>query len=306
MFMDFITRLYESDYFIICLFSVIAILVFTFIIIAVAGKKNKEKVDEFNTNLNDTSQIPTDNVAFADTTPPATPLEVPVEPIVVAEPITDVSVADSPPIYESPDKTMDFSDVNISLTDENPEPTLTSLENEEPVNTEIEQETPKIEEGGFNFDSVFEPVTPQAPMNPFENVVQSVGVEPEPVFQNSFPEPEPTPIEEPQPEEEPYNPALENTAKINIGEQFSSVFVESPETTETPIFQPEPEPEPQPEMEPVLTPDPQPTIDDIELPKMADEEPTENATQYENSFNVTLEEEKPVESIFPNIDNKEQ
>jgi len=252
--MDFITRLYESDYFIISLFSVIAILVFTFIIIAIAGKKNKEKVDEFNDNLNDTSSIPTDNVAFADTTPEAAPLEVPVAPI-EETPVADISVADSEPIYESPDKTMDFSDTNLSLNEEEPELELTAVENEEPI---IESAETPVEESEPDFKNVFEHPPTEAPINPFESIPPVQEEPSEPVFENTFPEPEPATVEE------NYNPALENTAKINLGEQFSSVFVDNQTEEEMPTFQPEP----------------QPTIDDIELPKMADESPTEDSTQF--------------------------
>jgi len=257
--------------------------VFTFIIIAVAGKKNKGKVDDFNkTNLDNTAEAPTDNVAFAETTPEPTPLEVPVEPI-SPEPIADVSVADSVPIYESPERTMDFSDINVPVTDQTLSPELEPVSTEEPANLE----TPAVE-NEFKFDNVFEPVV-ETPINPFENPAPIVEETPAPVFENTFPEPDATPIEEPQPEES-YNPALENTAKINMNEQFSSVFVEPPqEETPTPIVKETPTPG---EETPVPGAEPQPTIDDVELPKMAEETPTEDAPQYENSFNINPEDNK--------------
>ena len=71
--MDFLNKLYESNYFGIGLFAVIAFLVVTFLIVLFFGKKDEKK-----RKLEATQKIASNNT-FKETTEP-TPVELPADP----------------------------------------------------------------------------------------------------------------------------------------------------------------------------------------------------------------------------------
>jgi len=93
--MDFLNKLYESNYFGIGLFTVICFLVVTFLIVLFFGKKDekKRKLEE-TMKLNSVSEA---EDTFSETTPVA-PVEVPVAPVEPVAPIEEVA----PVIFEKP------------------------------------------------------------------------------------------------------------------------------------------------------------------------------------------------------------
>ena len=88
--MDFLNRLYESNYFGIGLFAVISFLVVTFLVVLFFGKKDeqKRKLDD-NTNSYAVPGI-NDEPAFRETSVP-TPVEVPAPSVQPVEPVQTVA-----------------------------------------------------------------------------------------------------------------------------------------------------------------------------------------------------------------------
>ena len=85
--MDFLNKLYESNYFGIGLFAVICVLVVAFLIVLFFGKKDEKK-----RNLEETAKLNLQNEqnTFNETTP-ETPVEVAVAPTLeTVEPVTPV------------------------------------------------------------------------------------------------------------------------------------------------------------------------------------------------------------------------
>lgn len=208
--MDFLNKLYESNYFGIGLFAVIAFLVVTFLIVLFFGKKDEKK-----RKLEATQKIASDNT-FKETTEP-TPVEIPVNP----EPVAPINLepehtVDSPisnpvetPVYEQVVKPVEPVTPIMPTPPVNPVPVapvkeeenhfVDNLSVEEPIRPIID--TPKVE-------PIITPVAPTIP----ENTV----VEPPKVV-------EPTKIEIPReepPKVEEITPIIkEEEPKLQINEE---------------------------------------------------------------------------------------
>lgn len=165
--MDFLNKLYESNYFGIGLFAVISFLVVTFLVVLFFGKKdeNKRKLEETNKiRIDDSAEN-----AFKETTVEA-PVEVPIapvqEPTVPVMPINEIPVTptetiapinfDSVPVepvapinYEESKEVEDIQFVDNLMVEEPvviPEPVIPTAPIElEPINFEMPVE-PKVME----------------------------------------------------------------------------------------------------------------------------------------------------------------
>ena len=196
--MDFLNKLYESNYFGIGLFAVIAFLVVTFLIVLFFGKKDEKK-----RKLEATQKLAADNT-FKETTEP-TPVEIPanpepvepinleansiVEPVVMTpneplvkpvEPVTPIMP--TPPINQEP--------INPIKEEDN---FVDNLSIEEPVRPVID--TPKVEPI----------ITPVAPIIKDEPVVEPPIKVIEPI-KIEIPKETITPVEPIIKEEEPLPP----------------------------------------------------------------------------------------------------
>lgn len=204
--MDFLDKLYSSNYFGIGLFAVIAFLVVTFLIVLFFGKKDEKK-----RKLEATQKLETENT-FKETGA-ATPVEIPVNPEPVApinleptdvtintpvEPISTIPVEPVTPVMPVPPvepATRDDSNEYIdNLTVE--EPTVTPV-------TPIITETPQVDN--------FTPVTPIITED------SKVEVMPKRI------ELEPTKIEIPQ---ETVKPIINNEIPIPVTEPVRPVIEE--------------------------------------------------------------------------------
>ena len=205
--MEFITNLYESDYFLIGLFSLIAVLAFIFIVLAiVSGKKNKEGTEEVKpepANTDAFQEVPVAPVEATVTpepapevvTPPAEPItqSAPLNVEPVAEPIVEpilennafepiqigeitpeevVEVEKIPPNLFGPIEVEDF-DPEATLAEIKAEPILPKEEittPEGPFEPVIDIPTPKVDPSTEQFSSVFiEPtIEPEIPELPKE------------------------------------------------------------------------------------------------------------------------------------------
>ena len=165
--MDFLDRLYSSNYFGIGLFAVIAFLVVTFLVVLFFGKKDEKK-----RKLEETGKVETQSeVAFKETTP-VTPVEVgeklePVAPINL-EPVEE---GNNTPVFQSTPITpvMPVPPVEPVKVEENNE-YVDNLTVEEPTIA-----TPQVEPV---VEPVITPVTPIIKEEPKEEIKPSIELEP--------------------------------------------------------------------------------------------------------------------------------
>ena len=218
--MDFLDKLYSSNYFGIGLFAVIAFLVVTFLIVLFFGKKDEKK-----RKLEATQNISTEN-SFKETSTP-TPVEIPKNP----EPVAPINLG-SEPVKEENSQSIPLEPVTpvmpvppvapIKLEENDNNEYVENLTVEEPKKevevpvTPIIDETPKAE-----------PVTPATPIihevpkkdvaTPFTPIIhEEPRVTPTPI--------EPTKIEIPQkpvePIIKPIEPIIkEEEPKLQINEE---------------------------------------------------------------------------------------
>ena len=172
--MDFLNKLYESNYFGIGLFAVIAFLVVTFLIVLFFGKKDEKK-----RKLEATQAVKTENT-FKETST-VSPVEIPANPEPVApinlEPENLVNEQTISPI--EPIEPQTISTPVEPVTPVMPVPPINQVDNNEFVNNlNIEEpvrptlvETPKVE-------PIVTPVTPIIPEQPQEpKVLESTRIE---------------------------------------------------------------------------------------------------------------------------------
>lgn len=164
--MDFLNKLYESNFFGIGLFAVISFLVVTFLIVLFFGKKDekKRKMEEQSN-----SGISNNTNAFQETTPVA-PLEIPTTPVAPInfdapvdqkiEPVTPV--APVPPI----------TPINLGETEATVAPVAPIVE---PIMPQVENVTPVVSSNPLNKEPekeiINEPVKPIIPESPVTPVI---------------------------------------------------------------------------------------------------------------------------------------
>lgn len=170
--MDFLNKLYSSEYFGIGLFCVIAFLVVTFLVVLFFGKKDekKRKLEETN-RLETVNEVPN---AFQETTTP-TPVEVPVENVAATlEPVTPIAPVEYEPVASETAVIEEKTDFVQNLTmEETPviEPVVISeVPTDAPVVVEQEKEIVPVE-------PIINPVEPQVEITPIENI-QPINIEP--------------------------------------------------------------------------------------------------------------------------------
>ena len=216
--MDFLNKLYESNYFGIGLFAVISFLVVTFLIVLFFGKRDEKKIKLEETNkLN----INNDENTFKETTAP-TPIEInptPVEPInydVPTEPIMPVNLEE-----ESKENL-----INPIINSENIAP-VAPLNYEEPATPIIEEKEEPIV-----FETPVDPIINEPVVTPMETI--------EPVAPINYEEPkiepvvmEPTKYEIPS---EPVTPQVMEPVRIDIPEESTPVVNEAPTVVDEPII----------------------------------------------------------------------
>lgn len=227
--MDFLNKLYESNYFGIGLFAVISFLVVTFLVVLFFGKKDEKKrkleaTNNINMNMNEENTFKETSVAA--------PLEMPVPPVESVTPIAPIAT----PITEESMPTLNVepvSPVSPLNFESTPVAPVAPINYEEPTdfveNLNIEEPAP-IE----TITPVMEPVvTPIAP------VVEELTVE------------EPKTIEEPV---RPIQPTIMEPIKIEIPEKpiIENSAIEMP----TPIIEEEPKPIIEEEVTPIIIEEP--------------------------------------------------
>ena len=187
--MDFLDRLYSSNYFGIGLFAVIAFLVVTFLIVLFFGKKDEKK-----RNLEATKNLNTEDT-FKETSTP-TPVEIPSNPEPVApinleptvpeqetpvvpsiepvQPIVDNTLVDTvtpvmpvPPVAPISYNDNDYVD---NLTVEEPQPSVPTIETPkvEPIITPV----PATEEPKVEAPIKLEPTKIEAPTEPITPIIK--------------------------------------------------------------------------------------------------------------------------------------
>ena len=203
--MDFLNKLYESNYFGIGLFAVIAFLVVTFLIVLFFGKKDEKK-----RKLEATQKLAADNT-FKETTEP-TPVEIPANPEPV-EPINLEANSIVEPVVMTPNEPL-VKPVE-PVTPIMPTPPI----NQEPIN-------PIKEEDNFVDNlSIEEPVRPVIDTPKVEPIITPVApiIKEEPVVEPPIKVVEPTKIEIPKevttPVEEITPIIKEEEPKLQINEE---------------------------------------------------------------------------------------
>ena len=226
--MNFLDKLYSSNYFGIGLFAVIAFLVVTFLIVLFFGKKDEKK-----RKLEATQKIGTENT-FKETGT-ATPVEIPVNPEPVA-PINlepNVSIKANEPV--KPVSTIPLDPVTPIMPVPPVEPVLKDDNNEYVDNLTIEEPVAK-------------PVTPIVPETPqvdnFTPVTPIITEDPKVVVTPKSIELNPTKIEIPK---ESVTPIINNEEPILVKETARPII----EERITPIIKEE-EPKLQINEEPVI------------------------------------------------------
>lgn len=201
--MDFLNKLYESNYFGIGLFAVIAFLVVTFLIVLFFGKKDEKK-----RKLEATQKLAADNT-FKETTEP-TPVEIPANPEPV-EPINLEANSIVEPVVMTPNEPL-VKPVE-PVTPIMPTPPI----NQEPIN-------PIKEEDNHFVDnlSIEEPVRPVIDTPKVEPIITPVApmIKDEPVVEPPIKVVEPTKIEIPKETITPVEPIIkEEEPKLEINEE---------------------------------------------------------------------------------------
>ena len=200
--MDFLNKLYESNYFGIGLFAVIAFLVVTFLIVLFFGKKDEKK-----RKLEATQKLAADNT-FKETTEP-TPVEIPANPEPV-EPINLEANSIVEPVVMTPNEPL-VKPVE-PVTPIMPTPPI----NQEPIN-------PIKEEDNFVDNlSIEEPVRPVIDTPKVEPIITPVApiIKDEPVVEPPVKVVEPTKIEIPKETITPVEPIIkEEEPKLEINEE---------------------------------------------------------------------------------------
>ena len=200
--MDFLNKLYESNYFGIGLFAVIAFLVVTFLIVLFFGKKDEKK-----RKLEATQKLAADNT-FKETTEP-TPVEIPANPEPV-EPINLEANSIVEPVVMTPNEPL-VKPVE-PVTPIMPTPPI----NQEPIN-------PIKEEDNFVDNlSIEEPVRPVIDTPKVEPIITPVApiIKDEPVVEPPIKVVEPTKIEIPKETITPVEPIIkEEEPKLEINEE---------------------------------------------------------------------------------------
>ena len=200
--MDFLNKLYESNYFGIGLFAVIAFLVVTFLIVLFFGKKDEKK-----RKLEATQKLAADNT-FKETTEP-TPVEIPANPEPV-EPINLEANSIVEPVVMTPNEPL-VKPVE-PVTPIMPTPPI----NQEPIN-------PIKEEDNFVDNlSIEEPVRPVIDTPKVEPIITPVVpiIKDEPVVEPPIKVVEPTKIEIPKETITPVEPIIkEEEPKLEINEE---------------------------------------------------------------------------------------
>ena len=190
--MDFLDKLYSSNYFGIGLFAVIAFLVVTFLVVLFFGKKDEKK-----RKLEETTKVGVTNEnAFKETTP-VTPVEIPVNP----EPVAPINLEPAAPVapVEPVVPIQTESTVNTQARENIPVPPVMPVPPVEPV---------KVEENNEYVDNltVEEPVRPVIETPHVEPIITPVTkIEQREEIKPSI-ELEPTKIEIPK---EPVTPIIE-------------------------------------------------------------------------------------------------
>ena len=201
--MDFLNKLYESNYFGIGLFAVIAFLVVTFLIVLFFGKKDEKK-----RKLEATQKLAADNT-FKETTEP-TPVEIPANPEPV-EPINLEANSIVEPVVMTPNEPL-VKPVE-PVTPIMPTPPI----NQEPIN-------PIKEEDNHFVDnlSIEEPVRPVIDTPKVEPIITPVApiIKDEPVVEPPIKVVEPIKIEIPKETITPVEPIIkEEEPKLEINEE---------------------------------------------------------------------------------------
>lgn len=200
--MDFLNKLYESNYFGIGLFAVIAFLVVTFLIVLFFGKKDEKK-----RKLEATQKLAADNT-FKETTE-STPIEIPANPEPV-EPINLEANSIVEPVVMTPNEPL-VKPVE-PVTPIMPTPPI----NQEPIN-------PIKEEDNFVDNlSIEEPVRPVIDIPKVEPIITPVApiIKDEPVVEPPIKVVEPTKIEIPKETITPVEPIIkEEEPKLEINEE---------------------------------------------------------------------------------------
>lgn len=200
--MDFLNKLYESNYFGIGLFAVIAFLVVTFLIVLFFGKKDEKK-----RKLEATQKLAADNT-FKETTE-STPVEIPANPEPV-EPINLEANSIVEPVVMTPNEPL-VKPVE-PVTPIMPTPPI----NQEPIN-------PIKEEDNFVDNlSIEEPVRPVIDTPKVEPIITPVApiIKDEPVVEPPIKVVEPTKIEIPKETITPVEPIIkEEEPKLEINEE---------------------------------------------------------------------------------------
>ncbi len=264
--MDFLNKLYESNYFGIGLFAVISFLVVTFLIVLFFGKKDekKRKLEATNKDL----VINNETNTFADTSSstkvevpiPVPPIETPIAPVMPVEPVVETPTTMAPepapvasepitepiiPTFTKVDEIPQINEIPSTPINNNPIPPVAPLNYEEPV------------------------VTDQAPMYtpPVPPVVN------EPVIS--------TPVE-------PVTPTITEPTTFNI----PTMNMVEPQVTEPVIIEPTP----------VVPEEVTPIIKEEEQPLNIPEEPIIEEPTIGGTYYQPVEPPKPEPVTVPNID----
>lgn len=176
--MDFLNKLYESNYFGIGLFAVIAFLVVTFLIVLFFGKKDAKK-----RKLEETQSIGSSD-AFKETSTP-TPVEIPINP----EPVSPINLEAMPinevgkPVAEQENLTPVVEPVmpinsDVTLTKLEPVPPVEPVKVEEDNNEFVDNLTfeepiikPIIPEERKDETKILEPTRIEVPTEPVKPIV---------------------------------------------------------------------------------------------------------------------------------------
>lgn len=167
--MEFLNKLYESNYFGIVLFAVIAFLVVTFLIVLFFGKKDekKRKLEETN-NIENVGNV---EDTFKEVETPTTELEIKATPIVEpvnVEPINIVEETNDVPVIE--EQPVEVAPVIEPITFDN-----TYVEPVSPISYENNEEK-EVKESVVDPITI-EPIIFEAPVDPI--VMDPVKFEPE-------------------------------------------------------------------------------------------------------------------------------
>ena len=176
--MDFLNKLYESNYFGIGLFAVIAFLVVTFLVVLFFGKKDEKK-----RKLEATQKVNTENT-FKETSTVA-PVEIPANP----EPVAPINLETASPVSEiAPEPAINSTIADTPkveptsqaepVTPVMPMPSINVEDNNEFVNNLNIEETVRPAVEPTRIEPVVTPVTPIITEQPRVEAPQRVELEP--------------------------------------------------------------------------------------------------------------------------------